>query len=90
MTVEERRVSLLRELLLRSPSSYSIIDILEVYFISESALTTDEVWLGKELASYGLQLQKKHRSLAILGAERMSAVLYLTFINAQIKWIWMC
>lgn len=70
MTVEERRVSLLRELLLRSPSPYSIIDILEVYFISESSLTTDEVWLGKELASYGLQLQKKHRSLAILGAER--------------------
>ncbi|WP_436884421.1 BglG family transcription antiterminator [Mammaliicoccus sciuri] len=65
----ERRNMMTKDLLLISPKSISIFNIIERYYISESVLNTDEKKIEEMLKRFNLNLERKNRHLSINGDE---------------------
>ncbi|WP_323706312.1 BglG family transcription antiterminator [Mammaliicoccus sciuri] len=65
----ERRNMMTKDLLLISPKSISIFNIIERYYISESVLNTDEKKIDEMLKRFNLNLERKNRHLFINGDE---------------------
>ncbi|WP_207302274.1 BglG family transcription antiterminator [Gracilibacillus phocaeensis] len=65
----ERRKRIMEELLLSSPKPINIYHLFSSYFVGDSVIFNDEQIMGEELKKYDLVLERKNRTLAILGEE---------------------
>ncbi|PTE34143.1 hypothetical protein BUY94_04575 [Mammaliicoccus fleurettii] len=65
----ERRNMITKDLLLISPKSISLFNIVERYYISESVLNSDEKKIEEMLNQFNLVLERKNRHLSIKGGE---------------------
>lgn len=65
----ERRKRIMEELLLSSPNPINIYHLFSNYYVGESVIFNDEQIMGEELKKYNLVLERKNRTLAILGEE---------------------
>lgn len=84
----ERRNEIIKDLLMNSPYSVSVNYIINKFFISESMLSVDEKHIVKTLNKYNLQLKRKDRTLAIIGAEtniRMALMESMDMLNVNIE-----
>ena len=65
----ERRKRIMEELLLSSPNPINIYHLFSDYYVGDSVIFNDEQIMGEELKKYHLVLERKNRTLAILGEE---------------------
>jgi activator of the mannose operon (transcriptional antiterminator) len=65
----ERRSRILEELLLSAPKARNVADLFEAYYVGDSVIFNDEQLMAEELKTYNLKLERKNRTLAIIGAE---------------------
>ncbi|WP_346207582.1 HTH domain-containing protein [Caldifermentibacillus hisashii] len=68
-TPHERRIRIMEELLLSSPKPISVYQLLSHFHVGESVIFNDEQIMSEELKKYNLVLERKNRTLAILGEE---------------------
>lgn len=68
-TPSERRKRIMEELLLFSPTPLKIDHLFYNYFVGESVIFNDEQLMAEELKKYNLILERKNRTLTILGEE---------------------
>ena len=66
---QERRNRVMEELLLSSPNAKNVYDLFEDYYVGESVIFSDEQVIAEHLQRYELKLERKQRTLAILGKE---------------------
>lgn len=66
---QERRNRVMEELLLSSPNAKNVYDLFEEYYVGESVIFSDEQLIAEHLQRYGLKLERKQRTLAVLGEE---------------------
>ncbi|SDP18742.1 BglG family transcription antiterminator [Halobacillus aidingensis] len=66
---DERRKRIMEELLLSSPKPINIHYLFSDYYVGESVIFKDEQIMSEELKKYHLVLERKNRTLAILGQE---------------------
>lgn len=66
---EERRKRVMEELLLSSPKPLKIHQLFSSYYVGDSGIFNDEQLISEELKKYDLTLERKNRTLAILGEE---------------------
>jgi activator of the mannose operon (transcriptional antiterminator) len=59
----------MEELLLSSPKSINIYHLFSKYYVGDSVTFNDEQIMSEELKKYNLVLERKNRTLAILGEE---------------------
>ena len=59
----------MEELLLSSPNAKNVYDLFEDYYVGESVIFSDEQVIAEHLQRYELKLERKQRTLAILGKE---------------------
>ena len=65
----ERRKRVMEELLLSSPKPINIYHLFSNYYVGDSVIFNDEQIMSEELKKYNLVLERKNRTLAILGQE---------------------
>lgn len=65
----ERRKHVMEQLLLSSPTPINIRQLFEKYFVGDSVIFRDEQIMSEELKKYDLILERKNRTLTILGKE---------------------
>lgn len=65
----ERRKRIMEELLLSSPKPINVYHLFSHYYVGDSATFNDEQIMSEELKKYNLVLERKNRTLAILGEE---------------------
>nr|WP_239094458.1 PRD domain-containing protein [Bacillus sp. B15-48] len=65
----ERRKRIMEELLLASPKAINIYHLFSHYHVGDSVVFNDEQLMSEELKNYNLVLERKNRTLAILGEE---------------------
>ncbi|KAA9016033.1 BglG family transcription antiterminator [Niallia endozanthoxylica] len=65
----ERRKRIMEELLLSSPKPINIYHLFSKYYVGDSVTFNDEQIMTEELKKYNLVLERKNRTLAILGEE---------------------
>ncbi|MED4227898.1 BglG family transcription antiterminator [Neobacillus cucumis] len=65
----ERRKRIMEELLLSSPKPINIYHLFSKYYVGDSVTFNDEQIMSEELKKYNLVLERKNRTLAILGEE---------------------
>jgi len=65
----ERRKRIMEELLLSSPKPINIYHLFSKYYVGDSVTFNDEQIMSEELKKYNLILERKNRTLAILGEE---------------------
>ncbi|WP_211516932.1 HTH domain-containing protein [Fictibacillus solisalsi] len=65
----ERRNRIMEELLLSSPKPINIYHLFSKYYVGDSVTFNDEQIMSEELKKYNLVLERKNRTLAILGDE---------------------
>lgn len=68
-TPHERRKRIMEELLLSSPKPINIYHLFNDYYVGDSVIFNDEQIMSEQLKKYSLVLQRKNRTLAILGEE---------------------
>lgn len=68
-TPTERRKRIMEELLLSSPVPLKIEDLFYDFFVGESVIFTDEQIMSETLGKYSLVLERKNRTLTIIGEE---------------------
>ncbi|MDT2758889.1 BglG family transcription antiterminator [Enterococcus xiangfangensis] len=66
---QERRNRVMEELLLSSPNAKNVYDLFEEYYVGESVIFGDEQIIAEYLQRYELKLERKQRTLAVLGKE---------------------
>ncbi|SFM14942.1 BglG family transcription antiterminator [Salibacterium qingdaonense] len=66
---EERRKRVMEELLLSSPKAINIHQLFSDYYVGDSVIFTDEQTMSEELKKYDLTLERKNRTIAVLGEE---------------------
>ncbi|MGX7205250.1 BglG family transcription antiterminator [Enterococcus pingfangensis] len=66
---QERRNRVMEELLLSSPNPKNVYDLFEEYYVGESVIFGDEQIIAEYLQRYELKLERKQRTLAVLGKE---------------------
>lgn len=66
----ERRNRVMEELLLSSPRAKNIHNLFEDYYVGDSAIFNDEQEIARQIKEYELTLERKKRTLAIIGDER--------------------
>lgn len=66
---QERRNRVMEELLLSSPKAKNVYALFEEYYVGESVIFNDEQLIADALQRYELKLQRKQRTLAVLGKE---------------------
>lgn len=65
----ERRKRIMEELLLSSPKPINVYHLFSHYYVGDSVTFNDEQIMSEELKKYNLVLERKNRTLAILGEE---------------------
>ncbi|SFM07565.1 activator of the mannose operon, transcriptional antiterminator [Gracilibacillus orientalis] len=65
----ERRERIMEELLLYSPKPINIYRLFNKYYVGDSVIFNDEQVMGEELKKYDLTLERKNKTLVILGEE---------------------
>jgi len=65
----ERRKRIMEELLLSSPNPINIYHLFSDFYVGDSVIFNDEQIMSEELKKYHLVLERKNRTLAILGKE---------------------
>ncbi|WP_299095627.1 PRD domain-containing protein [uncultured Metabacillus sp.] len=65
----ERRKRIMEELLLSSPKPINVYHLFSRYYVGDSVTFNDEQIMSEELKKYNLVLERKNRTLAILGEE---------------------
>lgn len=65
----ERRRRVMEELLLSSPKPINTFRLFNTYYVGESVIFNDEQIMSAELKKYNLTLERKNRTLTILGEE---------------------
>lgn len=65
----ERRNRVTEELLLSAPQAKNVYDLFEEYFVGDSVIFSDEQMIAEQLQPYDLKLERKKRTLAVLGKE---------------------
>ncbi|MDP4106385.1 MAG: PRD domain-containing protein [Bacillota bacterium] len=65
----ERRKRIMEELLLSSPKPINIYHLFSKYYVGDSVTFNDEQIMSEELKKYNLVLERKNRTLAIIGEE---------------------
>jgi activator of the mannose operon (transcriptional antiterminator) len=65
----ERRKRIMEELLLSSPKPINIYHLFSKYYVGDSVTFNDEQIMSEELKKHNLVLERKNRTLAILGEE---------------------
>jgi activator of the mannose operon, transcriptional antiterminator len=65
----ERRKRIMEELLLSSPKPINVYHLFSHYYVGESVTFNDEQIMSEELKKYNLVLERKNRTLAIIGEE---------------------
>lgn len=65
----ERRKRIMEELLLSSPKPINVFSLFGNYYVGDSVVFNDEQLMSEELKQYNLILERKNRTLAILGDE---------------------
>ncbi|WP_035051090.1 BglG family transcription antiterminator [Carnobacterium pleistocenium] len=68
-STDERRKRIMEELLLSSPKPLTIYQLFSDYYVGDSVIFNDEQLMSEELKKYHLVLERKNRTLAILGEE---------------------
>lgn len=68
-STDERRKRIMEELLLSSPKPLTIYHLFSDYYVGDSVIFNDEQLMSEELKKYHLVLERKNRTLAILGEE---------------------
>lgn len=68
-STNERRKRIMEELLLSSPKPLNIYQLFSNYYVGDSVIFNDEQIMSEELKNYNLVLERKNRTLAILGEE---------------------
>jgi len=68
-TPHERRIRIMEELLLSSPKPISVYQLFSHFHVGESVIFNDEQIMSEVLKKYNLVLERKNRTLAILGEE---------------------
>ncbi len=66
---QERRNRVMEELLLSSPHAKNVYSLFEEYYVGESVIFSDEQLIVEHLQHYDLKLERKQRTLAVLGKE---------------------
>lgn len=66
---KERRKRIMEELLLSSPNPINVYHLFSHYYVGDSVTFNDEQIMSEELKKYNLVLERKNRTLAILGEE---------------------
>lgn len=66
---KERRKRIMEELLLSSPKPINIYNLYSEYYVGDSVIVKDEQILSEELKKYNLVLERKNRTLSIIGVE---------------------
>ncbi|MFD2829126.1 BglG family transcription antiterminator [Corticicoccus populi] len=66
---EERRNRVMEELLLSSPKPINIFKLYNSYYVGDSVIFTDEQVMSEKLRKYNLVLERKNRTLSIIGDE---------------------
>nr|WP_275579564.1 PRD domain-containing protein [Jeotgalibacillus terrae] len=66
---DERRKRIMEELLLSSPKALKIHQLYNDYYVGDSVIFSDEQVIGDELKKFDLILERKNRTLAVIGAE---------------------
>lgn len=66
---DDRRKRIMEELLLSSPKALNIYHLFSNYYVGDSVIFNDEQIMSEELKKYNLVLERKNRTLAILGEE---------------------
>ncbi|WP_196603237.1 BglG family transcription antiterminator [Pectinatus haikarae] len=80
----ERRLHIMKELLFHAPLSLKESELFSRYYLSPSAIYTDEDTINQGLIKYGLTLQKNNNRLSIAGPEhhiRKALIQLLTKLN---------
>ncbi|WP_110953764.1 BglG family transcription antiterminator [Anaerosinus massiliensis] len=67
----ERHMHILKELLFHSPASIRESELFDRYYLSPSAIYTDEDILQQQLQQLGLKLEKKDNRLSVIGSENL-------------------
>lgn len=65
----ERRRRIMEELLLCSPKAINVYQLFSRYYVGDSVSFNDEQIMSEELDKYNLVLERKNRTLAIIGEE---------------------
>ncbi|RKL64841.1 transcription antiterminator [Salipaludibacillus neizhouensis] len=65
----ERRKRIMEELLLSSPKPIKIHHLFSAYYVGDSVVFNDGQIMSEELKKYNLVLERKNRTLAIIGEE---------------------
>ena len=68
-STDDRRKRIMEELLLSSPKPLNIYQLFSNYYVGDSVIFNDEQIMSEELKKYDLVLERKNRTLAILGEE---------------------
>ncbi|WP_428909722.1 BglG family transcription antiterminator [Niallia sp. Krafla_26] len=66
---EDRRKSITKLLLFKSPNPISIMTLCEKFYVSESVINADERIISDTLKDYNLELVRENRKLSIIGNE---------------------
>ncbi|MEK4910645.1 MULTISPECIES: PRD domain-containing protein [unclassified Niallia] len=66
---QERRKRIMEQLLLSSPKPINVYHLFSDYYVGDSVAFNDEQIMSEELKKYNLVLERKNRTLAILGDE---------------------
>lgn len=69
-TEEQRWREVICELLLSAPKAKRLDLVYDKYFVSESVMKKEQQLINKRLARYDLKLERRNRSLAIVGSEK--------------------
>ncbi|GAB2563082.1 BglG family transcription antiterminator [Gracilibacillus alcaliphilus] len=65
----ERRNRIMERLLLSSPRSEKVYELFEPYYVGDSVIFNDEQRIASKLKEYDLTLERKQRTLAVIGKE---------------------
>lgn len=77
----ERRRRVIGELLLAAPNTKKVYDLFEDYYLSESAISTDEQWISEALKEFDLELVRRQRTLSIIGQETNIRQAMMEFVS---------
>lgn len=68
-TPQERRKSIIKILLFKSPSPISMMTLCEKFFVSESVINADEKIISDILKDYNLKIVRVNRKISVIGHE---------------------
>lgn len=68
--LENRRMAVMKELLLSSPKSVRVDQLFDKYYVSASVIQNDERSIRRILKKYNLELNRSNRHLVVSGSEK--------------------